>query len=284
MCDPGPNSGLYWIGDPPGARLPPVVHPGRAFTEQGAQPTGPEFTEVSAFNLLFGGMKFVLLMYFIIYLLVAIGIIPALFRIFRPAILFISEEICDLDKARTANMKILNRHSTEAIRRILLKYPSDSRLVDSLNRIRLPPFAGRLLEYVQASRICSGTIFTDSGLMNALAVATLANTASMIIRFDVMSGIQGWLGLGLFSLLRNLELPLSWFRGQMRGTLRASSAMASHSVYEDLFVSGICFPQLANPPIYKLHHKIHVHIHDYDSSKLTIKNTNTDSKIGRAHV
>ncbi|KAG0133630.1 hypothetical protein HOY82DRAFT_538029 [Tuber indicum] len=256
MCDPGPNSGLYWIGDPPGARLPPVVHPRRAFTEQGAQPTGPEFTEVSAFNLLFGGMKFVLLMHFLIYLLAAIGIIPALmlFWIFGPAMVLISEEICDLDKARTANMKIPNRPSTQAIRRILLRHPWVSRLVDSLNRIRLPPFAGRLLEYVQASRICSGTIFTDSELMNALAVATLANTASMIISFDTMSGIQGWLGLGLFSLQRNLELPLSWFRGQMRGTLRASSAMASHSVYEDLFVSGICFPQLANPPICKLHY------------------------------
>ena len=92
-----------------------------------------------------------------------------------------------------------------------------------------------------------------SKLISALAVAILANTASLICGFESVSSVQGLFFCG-FIILRNLELPLSQFRGHMRGTLCASSAMTSHGVYEDLFVSGKCFPQLANPPIRKLHY------------------------------
>jgi len=97
------------------------------------------------------------------------------------------------------------------------------------------------------------TTSDPSKLILSLAVAALANTASLICGSESVSGVLRSSCFS-FSILRNLELPLSWFRGQMRGTLRASSAVTSHSVYEDIFVFGKCFPQLANPPIRKLHY------------------------------
>ncbi|KAG0643268.1 hypothetical protein HOY80DRAFT_1033718 [Tuber brumale] len=184
MCDPGPNSGLYWIGDPPGAPLPPVVCPGRVCTERGAQPTEQEFTEVSACNLLFGGIKTRLFIYLAISLPVASDIIPTLILswIFVGlAIILTAEEICDLDKPSPTPKStpgVHNRHNTEATRRI-----PDRRLVDSQNRIRPPSFVSQILEcieYAQASSICSGTIFADSMPISSLAVAALANTARMV--------------------------------------------------------------------------------------------------------
>lgn len=102
-------------------------------------------------------------------------------------------------------------------------------------------------------RPCPRGTSNASKLIFSLAVAILANTASLICGSESVSSVQGLFIFG-FIILRNLELPLSQFCGHMRGTLRASSAMTSHGVYEDLFVSGKCFPQLANPPIRMLHH------------------------------
>ncbi|PWW73098.1 hypothetical protein C7212DRAFT_366000 [Tuber magnatum] len=108
--------------------------------------------------------------------------------------------------------------------------------------------------YTPTPQVPHYTAFISPAVIFSRAVAILANTASLICSTEEMSGIQGWVGSGVFAVLRNLELLLSWFRGQMRGTLRLGSAMTSHSVYEVIFVSGICYPQLANPPICKLHH------------------------------
>ena len=57
-----------------------------------------------------------------------------------------------------------------------------------------------------------------------------------------------------YSILRNLTLSLPPLHKRRRGPLHPSAAMPSQTVHEDLFVPGKCFPQLANPPLSKLHY------------------------------
>lgn len=237
------NSRLYWVGEPPGGRF------------QGLHPL----------NHLIGGFIIGLFMCLTLHIWATIGALyaPLLSWVLAGiAVVVILGEI----KGKHRSCQIVPEKGigyivglSRCTPLIYSDYPSEPWFMDSLGVIRTPPpITWPLLKPTRTSPASCGTTDKASELILALAVAILANTAGLICSSEFISGMRGWLGSGSFPISRNLEISLLRFCGQMRGTLHTRSAMTSHNVYEDLFVPGKCFPQLANPPIYKLHYLCHV--------------------------
>ncbi|CUS11442.1 unnamed protein product [Tuber aestivum] len=271
-------SWIHWLGDPLGTRFPLAVPFYRMFRGRGVCLTKLEPRQVYALALISGGISLALSMH----IPVSISAVPTLVLpgvSLGLGIVLIMEKIC-------GNRKRIAGENRDALRPSELvdgfKFPRASWDLDIKTKfsvhylnvkvdtipIRPSLILSRLGHLnTPTPRVPHYTLVdVASMLIISPAVAISANTASLIISAEAMSGIPGWFGSSLFSTLRNLERPLRTLRP---GT---GSAMAGLGVYEDLFVAGICYPRLSNPPIDKLHYPLYV-------ISLVVKNIDTYSKI-----